>query len=721
MTTATHPDDTFLAADPIASAELLTAAVRVVTGSPSASPRDGQGRLEAAISSAMSSRGVHVAIAPTGSGKSLATLSPAFAAAVAGERTVISTDSLALMSQLQSKDVPTMQAAMSAAFPDSPEVRVAFVKGTANYVDPAQTVATAQAHLGVQHSNFGRLAKALDGAGPATGEDAALRELLRWAIGQYLDDEASGERQSCPIDVSDEHWAQVSSSSAEADDGTRFGVTSKAQLAKDRAAEAHIIVTNHSILAVQAARGIPVAVGSRRLGVIDHLIVDEAHTLPTHVRNQGARRISRLTLLGAARTAYRAAGSPSGRMKAWNDEADHLGDDLDSILGTLVGRQAVHRLDQNADPLAAVSERLKDWAERGRKFLEPVVGGGDVGKSIKAAAASDRLSGITDAVDAVGRHRSGWARWAEREHVRGKDPILSAQVAPVNVGFLLRDNLWNCQEGEDGEPHRMTVITVSATLPDNYPFQAGLDTQIAAYPTPFSDAYTESMLFIPKVGTPDELARIGTQQGGKWRFNPEAHPAWAGAMIVQLVRANGGSALILAAKSDDGRLYAEMLRRQIPGLTVHTQWDGGDVVGAWRSDVGSVLVGTKSYATGLDRPGPGCSLVVIDRIPRSPGNPMDDARVAEIQERTGDRWGADRAVYATDASLLLSQAAGRLIRTESDRGAVCVLDPRLLKGSALTYPAATREKYMKPLAQFGRKTATLADAVAWLEGRREAS
>ena len=405
-------------------------------------------------------------------------------------------------------------------------------------------------------------------------------------------------------------------------------------------------------------------------------------------------------------------------MKAWNDEADHLGDALDALLGALVGRQTVHRLDQNADPLAAVSERLKDWAERGRKFLAPVIGGGDVGKSIKTAAASDRLSGITDAVDAVGRHRSGWARWAERERIPGKDPILSAQVAPVNVRYLLRDNLWNCQEDEDGERHRMSVTTVSATLPDNYPFQAGLDTQIVAYPTPFSEAYAESMLFIPKI---TDLERIGRQQGGKWRFSPEAHPAWAGSMIVELVRANGGSALILAAKSDDGRLYAEMLRRQIPGLTVHTQWDGGDVVGAWRADLGSVLVGTKSLATGVDAPGSTNSLVVIDRIPRSPGNPMDDARVAEIQERTGDRWSADRAVYATDASLLLSQAAGRLIRAEADRGMVCCLDPRLLKGSPLTYPAATRGKYMKPLSQFGRTTATLADAVAWLEGRQVAS
>lgn len=128
-----------------------------------------------------------------------------------------------------------------------------------------------------------------------------------------------------------------------------------------------------------------------------------------------------------------------------------------------------------------------------------------------------------------------------------------------------------------------------------------------------------------------------------------------------------------------------------------------------------------SLATGVDAPGSTNSLVVIDRIPRSPGNPMDDARVAEIQERTGDRWSADRAVYATDASLLLSQAAGRLIRAEADRGMVCCLDPRLLKGSPLTYPAATRGKYMKPLSQFGRTTATLADAVAWLEGRQVAS
>ena len=125
--------------------ELLTASVRHTTRDPRAQPREGQARLRLDIDRAMRGRGMLSGIAPTGSGKSFATLTAAVQSAVLyRERTVLSTDSLALMSQLQSKDVPTVLAAAADVFPDE-EVLVAFVKGVSNYVDPARVIATAQA------------------------------------------------------------------------------------------------------------------------------------------------------------------------------------------------------------------------------------------------------------------------------------------------------------------------------------------------------------------------------------------------------------------------------------------------------------------------------------------------------------------------------------------------------------------------------------------------
>ncbi|GGM49935.1 helicase C-terminal domain-containing protein [Microbacterium saperdae] len=290
---------------------------------------------------------------------------------------------------------------------------------------------------------------------------------------------------------------------------------------------------------------------------------------------------------------------------------------------------------------------------------------------------------------------------------------------------MLNNHLWTAND-EDGEPYQLSVTAISATLPVNYAQRAGLVAERRTYPTPFTEAYAGSSLFIPQLESQEELATL-TREGyrGKRSFDSSAHPAWAAELIVDLVRANGGRALVLSAKAVDGKLYAERLRRALPDITVHSQWDGGTpsrITTEWRQDIGSVLVGTKSLMTGVDAPGETCSLVIVDRIPRSPSNPIDDARVEELEARTGDRWAADRYVYAVDAALLLSQAAGRLIRHTSDRGMVACLDPRLLKAPAgrpgpITYPEPTRQIYMETLDHFGHKLSARGSAVEWLSAR----
>jgi ATP-dependent DNA helicase DinG len=123
--------------------------------------------------------------------------------------------------------------------------------------------------------------------------------------------------------------------------------------------------------------------------------------------------------------------------------------------------------------------------------------------------------------------------------------------------------------------------------------------------------------------------------------------------------------------------------------------------------------------TGTDAPGQTNTLVICDRVARSAGNPVGDARTAKIQEKLEiDKWAADRFTYVADASLLLEQAAGRLIRSVSDSGMVAVLDPRLLKSSPVKYPEPTRRIYMEPLEKFGTKISDPAKAREWLVAHR---
>jgi ATP-dependent DNA helicase DinG len=96
------------------------------------------------------------------------------------------------------------------------------------------------------------------------------------------------------------------------------------------------------------------------------------------------------------------------------------------------------------------------------------------------------------------------------------------------------------------------------------------------------------------------------------------------------------------------------------------------LVKAFQQDEHACLFATLGFWQGLDVPGPGLSVVTIDRIPfPRPDDPLLQAR----RDRLGPR--AFATIDLPRAATLLAQGAGRLIRSSSDRGVVAVLDPRL--------------------------------------------
>jgi len=716
---------------------LLEAFVQVATGNDAALPRAGQAQLHEDILDAIELGEALVGQAPTGSGKSAALLSAAIAAAVEDDkRTVISTDSLALMSQFQGKDVPTALAALGRVMPGT-SVRIEFMKGVSNYVDPAAVIAAGRSLTGTS-GRFEELAEQVEAIPAGTpipmdyrfaDDDRApetFRALVAWGLRQYLDRDAEGSRHSCPLPgVTESMWAAISSSADRADDGTRFGVTSKSSRARAAAWDADIIVTNHALLAVQAAIGIPVLIGNAKFGEIDQLFIDEAHALPQRVRDQGAKSVSAETLRRAARSVFRAAGSPSGS-RQWVEDAERIGDELNRDLRDFLGSSSgeTRRMTPEDNPIAGVSGLVARWVEIGQNLLKPHASqDADLSRAQRAKAALESLSNIADSMKGLAIHRSGWARWVERSKGRDASITFAASISPIDVGFLLRDHLYSVPD-EYGDPIELSVVAVSATMPGNAAHQLGLGhrvSRLSHYPTPFDGAYGASALFIP-LADAETLPRItSTRYGNRPSFDTKLHAEFAAEIIVRLVRANAGSALVLSATAESGRLYAEELRAKLANIETLSQWDGGStqrIVERWRDDIGSVLVGTRSMMTGVDAPGVTNTLVIVDRVPRSPGNPVDDARAEQAAERAdGDRWTGDRAVYVTDAALLLQQAIGRLVRSETDLGMVACLDPRLLK-RPIAYPELTRGMYMAPLLAFGTKLTDVAAAESWLSAHR---
>ena len=97
-----------------------------------------------------------------------------------------------------------------------------------------------------------------------------------------------------------------------------------------------------------------------------------------------------------------------------------------------------------------------------------------------------------------------------------------------------------------------------------------------------------------------------------------------------------------------------------------------------RIDAGksSILFGLASFAEGVDLPGDYLKDVIICKLPFSvPDDPVDATLAEWVEERGGNAF-QDISVPA--ASVKLTQAVGRLLRTESDSGRVVLLDRRVV-------------------------------------------
>ncbi len=90
----------------------------------------------------------------------------------------------------------------------------------------------------------------------------------------------------------------------------------------------------------------------------------------------------------------------------------------------------------------------------------------------------------------------------------------------------------------------------------------------------------------------------------------------------------------------------------------------------------AVLVGSQSFWEGIDVPGDALQCVLIDKLPfPPPGDPLVEARVKRLE---AEGRNAFNEYFVAEAAVSLKQGAGRLIRTETDRGLLAVCDPRML-------------------------------------------
>ena len=261
-----------------------------------------------------------------------------------------------------------------------------------------------------------------------------------------------------------------------------------------------------------------------------------------------------------------------------------------------------------------------------------------------------------------------WGSHAANRSRRG--PATTLNWTPISVAPLLAESFWKA-------PRNVGAALVSATLSTGGGFnyvreRLGVpedDPKIAeTVPRVALRLRDQLSVFI----SPPTCHRPSDEPGYMSQVTDE---------IIALVDAAGGGAFILFTSYRALNIaYEHLTQSDLPyPLLRQGEMPNARLVQAFKTEKNAVLLGTQSFWEGVDVPGMGLRLVIIDRIPFAvPDSPLHKARVDSITQAGGD-WFRDFAM--PQAQLRLKQGFGRLIRTQSDRGVVAVLDTRLIRKS----------------------------------------
>lgn len=680
-------------------------------------PRDAQDRATEMIDATFGTERGQCAIeAPVGSGKSFAYLVPAFhRAAEAKEsgtlcRTLVSTTGLSLQRQLLDKDMP----AVAASVQDQRgiEVKYAMLKGRSNYVCGCKAWASACDFV----EKNPRTASKSD-VMRALGEvDDPASELLLWALttitDQYSMSAPPVDRDSCPKEEGRRAalWSMIS-----ARDGSECfdrvpGMEDDEQgggkepplghgcgmiVALRQAGGADVLVTNHSSLGVQIVHEVPVIIGRYGIGDFTNIVIDEGHDFPSVVRSQSQETLSGSSVARLSTrlntVISRLNENPWSYGLEMNYDANlhrqaYIGEyeDLEAVRKMVnLGKRFDQRVNEIAQEKKMRPGGFVDLESLEDPYVhEATLVSRGIGRALDSVLPpKSTVTAANKDVEAEMGNAAGRFLYGSDSHNNVARWIEHTQDGSVQLLYSDIDVSARC--AKLFSTHR--VVVVSGTLSDSSCPDMGLDAEVQRLDSPYREAYASSRLYLPIVSM-ETAACIGTPGGGGMhRLNSasQEYVQWCSEQICELVAANGGHAMVIAASRKNAEAYTKALRAMKDhDFIVYSQAeDQQRAIDAWIAEESSVIVGMRKLTTGVDARGETNSLVIIDRPPRARQNPLDDARVREISKTEAmsgkNIYHSRSAVYAGDASVVLGQSVGRLIRSVSDTGMVAVLDPRL--------------------------------------------
>ena len=590
--------------------------------------------------------------AGTGTGKTLAYLVPAIAAAVSrGGRVVVSTGTKNLQEQLMEKDIPFLQRVLPKKF------SAAYMKGRSNYVCLSRVKRAENSPI-------------LDGLEDVDYFDA----VRRWSR-----DSASGDRAELvelPEHLS--FWRHIDARS-EICTGQKCADYDACYITRmrQRATDADIVIVNHHLFfADLALRG-----GEYGQVIPDYsaVIFDEAHQVEdvaaeyfgAQVSNfqiedmlrdlqmlpitdasvnreltRAANRVSRFAeqfWMGFARESRAdegrfpiVPGTFARKTRGGEIEATPLGDAYLGLDG------ALQRLETTLDVVREKPPEVENLLRRIRETrfnLEFIVAGDD----------------------------RRYVYWVER---RGRGTFMRA--SPIDVSTLLQDKLFDRVE---------TVVLTSATLASAGSFDF-IRQRLGLAPDGGDGEDADGS----GAGKTDELVASSgynyEEQAVLYlppRMPDPRNPGWverAAAEVVELLKVSRGRAFVLSTSLSGMRALYERVAPEVdfPCFVQGSMAKAG-LLEKFRATPNAVLFATSSFWQGVDVRGEQLSCVIIDKLPFAvPTDPVVAARQRFIEEQGGSSF---YEYSVPQAIITLKQGLGRLIRSATDRGLLAVLDPRL--------------------------------------------
>ncbi|KZC38566.1 MULTISPECIES: ATP-dependent DNA helicase DinG [Rhodanobacter] len=673
---------------------IRAAYARLKDGLPGFRARASQGRMIAETAKAFARAGGVAAVeAPTGTGKSMAYLIAGVEVArFQKKRLLIATATVALQEQLVQRDIPLYLRL------NGIEAKVALAKGRGRYLCPRNLLMAANSIHDAQLGLAGFEADLLLWNKPPQPRDKQALAKLRGAFDRR---EWDGDMDSAPEPVS-ELLRPMITTSAGGCTNRKCGqfMVCPFFVARRAVDDAEIIVANQDLVLAdltmpgEADGGAEPGWGGVILPRPDETlyVFDEAHHLPGKAIDRGAAEVHitasvrQLSRLGRqVHAAYSLTDKESlGRLTldAGDARLQELSDTLEELekairLGWLpdpaetepMYRGSLGQLPspwvQQARALSLLTGEVQRWLGAVRRAVVEMTDGGPTQEALS------RELGI--ALERVGRQAACWRAWSAddpddapplaRWVTLGADQQLVCHASAVSAAGLLREVLWGNASG---------VLLTSATLSAggnfrNFADAVGLpdDALTLSLPSPF-DLAAQARLEVPSMRTLPDTREAHAEEISEW--------------LAENLDWDAGNLVLFTSRTKLDRVLQKLPIAQVRKVRAQGSLGKSQLVAEHCADIeagkGSTLFGLASFGEGLDLPGKLCETVVITQLPFAvPTDPVG-ATYAEWLESRGRNPFIE--VSIPEATRLLTQYCGRLIRNESDHGRIVLLDRRVV-------------------------------------------